>query len=64
MKALVDSTKCNAYGSCEQICPSLFSLDDWGYASVAGDGTFTEPDLEAVRQAVAACPEGAISIED
>lgn len=64
MKALVDSTRCNAYGSCTQLCPSVFSLDDWGYASVEGDGTFAEPDREAVRQAVAACPEKAISIEE
>ncbi|HKP42730.1 ferredoxin [Mycobacterium sp.] len=64
MKALVDSTKCNAYGSCAQLCPSVFGLDDWGYASVVGDGTFAEADLEAVRQAVGACPENAISIEE
>lgn len=64
MKAFVDSTKCNAYGSCAQLCPSVFSLDDWGYASVAGDGKFAEPDLEAVRKAVTACPENAISVEE
>ena len=64
MKSLVDATKCNAYGACEQLCPSVFSVDEWGYASVAGDGTVDDGDHDAVREAGAACPENAISVEE
>lgn len=64
MKALVDATKCNAYGVCEQLCPSVFNLDEWGYASVTGDGFVAEADQGAVREAAGNCPENAISVEE
>lgn len=64
MKAIVDATKCEAYGACVDVCPSVFQLDEWGYASVIGDGTVPAGNEALVRQAVAACPEGAIGISD
>ncbi|MGA4538968.1 ferredoxin [Uniformispora flossi] len=62
MKATVDATKCSAYGTCAEHCPSVFSLDEWGYAAVAGDGTVPADAEEAARTAAADCPEGAISL--
>lgn len=64
MKAQVDATKCNGYGICSEHCPSVFQLDEWGYASVVGDGTVPVGDVEAARAAEADCPERAITMED
>ena len=64
MKAHVDATKCKGYGTCAEHCPSVFQLDEWGYASVVGDGTVGPEDVEAARAAVADCPEHAITVED
>lgn len=64
MKANVDATKCEAYGVCVDHCPSVFQLDEWGYASVIGDGSVADGDQAAAREAAAACPENAISLAD
>ncbi|MFG2791007.1 ferredoxin [Streptomyces sp. NPDC048419] len=64
MKAAVDATKCNAYGTCTEICPSVFQLDEWGYAAVVGDGTVPAEALESARAALADCPEKAITLTE
>lgn len=64
MRATVDATKCEAYGACVDLCPSVFQPDDWGYASVVGDGTVPADDETAARRAAAACPEDAIGFSD
>lgn len=64
MRAQVDATKCEGYGTCADHCPSLFQLDEWGYAAVVGDGTVAEGDEDQARAAAADCPEHAITIED
>lgn len=61
MKAVVDSTKCQAYGTCADVCPSVFVLDEWGFAGVNGDGTVAAADEASARQAAAECPEHAIT---
>lgn len=63
MRVHLDSTKCEGYGTCAERCPSLFQLDEWGYASVIGDGTVKEGDEESALEAVKACPENAITYE-
>ena len=40
--------------------PEYFSLDDWGYASLIGDGTVAEADRDAVLRALLDCPVHAI----
>jgi ferredoxin len=62
MKATVDATVCNAYGTCAEHCPSVFTLDEWGYAAVTGDGTVPPGDEDAARAAAADCPEKAITL--
>lgn len=64
MKASVDATKCEAYGACAEICPSVFQLDEWGYASVIGDGTVSLALEVRAKEAAAACPEAAITFVD
>ncbi|BBY38114.1 hypothetical protein MMAN_22480 [Mycobacterium mantenii] len=38
----------------------MFSLDDWGYASLIGDGVVADEDHDAVMRAVLDCPVHAI----
>ena len=39
MKIRLDRTVCDGFGICAKHAPGYFSLDDWGYASLMGDGT-------------------------
>jgi ferredoxin len=60
MRVRLESAKCDGFGTCAEHCPELFELDEWGYASVKGDGKVT-PELEGkVQRAVADCPVHAI----
>ncbi|MGD9530437.1 ferredoxin [Pseudonocardia sp.] len=61
MKAFVDSTRCSGYGACAELCPSVFTLDEWGYAATTG--LVPDGDEDAVREAAATCPEQAIRHE-
>lgn len=62
MKVMFDATKCSGYGRCAEICPSVFEIDEFGYAKVLGDGTVPAADEAKATQAVAECPEKAISL--
>lgn len=64
MKATVDSTKCNGYGTCGDEAPTVFQLDEWGYAGVIGDGTVADTDKDAACKAAEGCPERAITLHD
>lgn len=61
MKVRVDPDRCRGQGICLGLCPELFALTDDGYAEVLVSEVPAE--LEStVRDAVAQCPERAISI--
>lgn len=65
MKVFVDATKCSGYGACAETAPRLLQLDDWGYASVVGEGVPEGAEGEdAACRAAAQCPEAAITIQD
>jgi ferredoxin len=51
---------CDGFGICAKHAPEYFSLDDWGYASLIGDGTVGEKDRDAVMRALLDCPVHAI----
>lgn len=51
---------CDGFGVCAKHAPEYFSLDDWGYASLVGNGTVPEADQPAVRRALLDCPVHAI----
>jgi ferredoxin len=51
---------CDGFGICARHAPGYFSLDDWGYASLIGNGTVPEADHDAVRRALLDCPVHAI----
>ena len=56
LRIRLDRTLCDGFGICAKHAPGYFSLDDWGYASLIGDGTVPEKDPDAVMRALLACP--------
>jgi ferredoxin len=63
IRARAEPSACCGYGICAEICPQVFELDDNGFVTVA---VHTVPSgLEAqAREAAAACPQGALAIEE
>lgn len=61
MKIRLDRTVCDGFGICAKHAPKYFSLDDWGYACVVGDGTVAEEDRDDVMRALLDCPVHAIT---
>ena len=61
MKLTVDHDTCRGHGICVAICPELFALTDAGYATAA-EGPVPDGVADAAAQAVAACPEQAIHV--
>src|ERR1700712_242106 len=61
MKIRLDRTVCDGFGVCAKHAPGYFSLDDWGYASLIGDGVVPEHDRDAVMRALLDCPVHAIT---
>jgi ferredoxin len=64
VKIRVDPDKCQGHARCAAILPELFSLDDYGLSSVAGDGTVPPEYEHKARLAVANCPEYAVEITE
>jgi ferredoxin len=60
LRIRLDRTICDGFGICAKHAPEYFSLDDWGYASLIGDGTVPEQDRDAVMRALMDCPVHAI----
>ncbi|HZU49738.1 MAG TPA: ferredoxin, partial [Mycobacterium sp.] len=52
MAIRLDRTICDGFGICAKHAPKYFSLDDWGYASLTGDGTVADEDHDAVMRAL------------
>jgi ferredoxin len=64
MKIRVDHDLCQGHNRCSALAPGLFELDDFGYASAAGDGTVPRASTELALLAADNCPERAILVED
>ena len=60
MRIRLDRTMCDGFGVCAKHAPEYFSLDDWGYASLEGNGAIPEQDRAAVMRALLDCPVHAI----
>lgn len=60
MRIKLDRTLCDGFGVCAKHAPEYFSLDDWGYAVLVGDGNIPEADRDAVMRALMDCPAHAI----
>jgi ferredoxin len=64
MRVTVDAERCQGHNRCYALAPELSDVDDYGNATVIGDGSVA-PELEAkARLALANCPEYAIAIEE
>jgi ferredoxin len=63
MKPVIDHDLCIGDGVCEDLCPNVFRIGDDGLAHVIEDNP-AEEDFDGVRDAEAACPTSAISIEE
>lgn len=61
MRIKLDRTICDGFGLCAKHAPAYFSLDDWGYASLVGNGDIPEQDHDAVMNALFDCPVHAIT---
>ncbi|HME47525.1 ferredoxin [Mycobacterium sp.] len=60
MRIKLDRTICDGFGACAKRAPEYFSLDDWGYASLIGNGSVPQRDRDAVMRALMDCPVHAI----
>jgi ferredoxin len=60
MKIKLDRTLCDGFGKCAEHAPSVFSLDEWGYASLAGAAEVPGELEPRVRRAILDCPVDAI----
>jgi ferredoxin len=60
MRIKLDRTLCDGFGACAKHAPEYFSLDDWGYASLVGNGEIPEQDHDVVVRALLDCPVHAI----
>ena len=60
LRIRLDRTICDGFGACAKHAPEYFSLDDWGYAALIGDGTVPAADREDVLRALFDCPVHAI----
>ena len=54
----IDRSLCSGFGSCVDASPTHFALDDSGVARVL----VTDTDDDAVLEAAASCPMGAITV--
>ena len=63
LRVRVDAEACEGYGTCAEVLPEVFVLDDLGYASVAGKGEVPSDKVTAAQEAIALCPMGAISAD-
>jgi ferredoxin len=64
VKIKLDRTICDGFGKCAEHAPAVFSLDEWGYASLER-GLSAEADLpqeleQPARRALLDCPAHAI----
>jgi ferredoxin len=62
MRIRLDRTVCDGFGTCALHSPGRFSLDDWGYASLTGDGVVPPEDEDGVTRAILSCPVHAITV--
>lgn len=56
----IDSSRCQGHGRCVTICPQVFDVADDGMGVVIAQPE-TERLREDVEEAIASCPESAIS---
>ena len=62
MQLKVDGALCSGHGRCARFAPAVFTLDDAGFNTAAGETVDVPPGEEDnAAKAMRACPERAIS---
>ena len=61
MKIDIDTNACQGHLRCVNLAPQLFDSDELGYGVVLVDGDVPAEQEGAARDALAGCPERAIS---
>lgn len=62
-KLSVDESRCTGHGRCYTVAPKLLSDDDEGFVALRGGSMeITDDQLADAKEAVAACPERAITL--
>jgi ferredoxin len=64
MQIHLDTAKCQGHNRCYALAPELFDVDDYGMASLIGDGSVPVELEDKARLTVANCPEYAITITE
>ncbi len=65
MRVVLDAGACVGHGRCYALAPEVFDADDQGHCIIKpGDGTVPAGLEDKTRQAVANCPEGALTVDD
>jgi ferredoxin len=64
LRIAVDRALCQGHNRCKRIAPELFELDEYGIASVVGDGLVPDHLHEQARLAESNCPEFAVSVTE
>ena len=63
MRIHVDPALCQGHNRCAALAPSLFDIDDEGFAAAAGDGIVSQDGADLAELAVDNCPEQAITLD-
>ncbi|MFF8467266.1 ferredoxin [Streptomyces griseus] len=64
MGVWVDRERCVGAGMCALTAPDVFTQDDDGFSEMLPGSTAGTGDHPRVREAVRACPVGAVSLTD
>ena len=66
MRVRITADKCQGYGMCNMVCPSVFKHDEDGFGYVVEEYAQEVPAelADDVRLAEIQCPERAITIEE
>lgn len=64
MKVYVDMTKCTGFGTCADLAPDVFEIDEFGYALLLHKGSVPKEFEAQARDASRKCGAWAIRIED
>jgi ferredoxin len=62
MKLTVDTTKCSGIGLCEMSAPTVYEVGEDGQSHVI-EPSPSEEDRPAIKEAIANCPTGALSLQ-
>jgi ferredoxin len=63
MKIVLNTTRCEGYGFCQERAPGLMELDDDGNLHILVEHV-EGSDLEQAQQSVRSCPVAALTLSD